>query len=60
MGNSEVGHLTLGAGTVLKQDLVKISDAIKDHSFKTNAALESAIKRASEKQRPMHLLGRIS
>ena len=33
MGNSEVGHLSLGAGTVLKQDLVKISDSIADGSF---------------------------
>ena len=60
MGNSEVGHLTLGAGTVLKQDLVKISDAIKDNSFNNNDALVSAINRAAQKQRPMHLLGLVS
>jgi len=60
MGNSEVGHLTLGAGTVLKQDLVKINDAIKDHSFGANDALASAIKRAAQKKRPMHLLGLVS
>lgn len=60
MGNSEVGHLTLGAGTVLKQDLVKISDAIKDESFKTNEALLGAIERAAKKQRPVHLLGLVS
>lgn len=60
MGNSEVGHLTLGAGTVLKQDLVKISDAIKDQSFKTNEALLGAIERAEKKQCPVHLLGLVS
>jgi len=60
MGNSEVGHLTLGAGTVLKQDLVKISDSIKDNSFNVNDALVSAIKRSAEKQRPVHLLGLVS
>ncbi|MCL4138133.1 UNVERIFIED_CONTAM: hypothetical protein GTU68_035813 [Idotea baltica] len=60
MGNSEVGHLTLGAGTVLKQDLVKITDAIKDNSFSKNEALESAVLRAATKQRPVHLLGLVS
>lgn len=60
MGNSEVGHLTLGAGTVLKQDLVKITDAIKDKSFFKNEALESAVLRAAKKQRPVHLLGLVS
>jgi len=60
MGNSEVGHLTLGAGTVLKQDLVKISDAIKDDSFFSNDALLAAIKRAAAAQKPLHLLGLVS
>ena len=60
MGNSEVGHLTLGAGTVLKQDLVKITDAIKDQSFFSNEALLSAVQRAAEKKRPIHLLGLVS
>lgn len=60
MGNSEVGHLSLGAGTVLKQDLVKITDAIKDQSFFTNDALVAAVKSAAKKQRPLHLLGLLS
>lgn len=60
MGNSEVGHLTLGAGTVLKQDLVKITDAIKDQTFNTNDALLAAVKNAAKKQRPLHLLGLVS
>lgn len=60
MGNSEVGHLSLGAGTVLKQDLVKITDAIKDKSFYKNAALVAAVQSAAKKQRPLHLLGLVS
>lgn len=60
MGNSEVGHLTLGAGTVLRQDLVKISDAINDGSLSDNNAIVAAMQRCKEKQRPLHLLGLVS
>jgi len=60
MGNSEVGHLSLGAGTLLRQDLVKIGDAIEDGSFANNDAIAGAISRASEKRVPLHLLGLVS
>ena len=60
MGNSEVGHLSIGAGTILKQDLVKISDAISDGSFFENPALTDAVKRAKAADRPIHLLGLVS
>ncbi len=60
MGNSEVGHLSIGAGTVLKQDLVKISDAIEDGSFYQNEALLAAVSRAKTADRPLHLLGLVS
>ncbi len=60
MGNSEVGHLTLGAGTVLKQDLVKISDAIADNSFYDNEALTAAMARAKAGAGLVHLLGLVS
>ena len=60
MGNSEVGHLSLGAGTVLKQDLVKIADAIEDQSFYTNDALLAAVQAAAQKNRPLHLVGLVS
>ncbi len=60
MGNSEVGHLTLGAGTVLKQDLVKISDAIEDETFFSNEVLLAAVERSKKAQRPIHLLGLVS
>ena len=42
MGNSEVGHLNLGAGRVVMQDLVRIGEAIRDGSFFSNAALRGA------------------
>jgi len=60
MGNSEVGHLTIGAGTILKQDLVKITDAISDKSFFENDALLGAVERAKAADRPIHLLGLVS
>jgi len=60
MGNSEVGHLTLGAGTVLRQDLVKIGDAIADNSFSQNPAVTEALQRAAEKSGELHLVGLVS
>jgi len=60
MGNSEVGHLTIGCGSKLRQDLVKINDAIEDGSFATNPALVSAIDRAVDKKGRVHLLGLVS
>ena len=60
MGNSEVGHLTIGAGTVLRQDLVKIGDAINDGSLDTNKAIVEALDRCREKDQPLHLLGLVS
>ena len=46
MGNSEVGHLNLGAGAVVKQDLARIDDAIADGSFFENEALRAACEAA--------------
>lgn len=60
MGNSEVGHLSIGAGTLLRQDLVKIGDAIDDGSFATNEAIAGSIQRAKDKGEPLHLLGLVS
>ena len=60
MGNSEVGHLSIGAGTLLRQDLVKIGDAIDDGSFAENRAISAAILRASEKDHVLHLIGLVS
>ena len=60
MGNSEVGHLTIGAGTVLRQDLVKIADAIDDGSLGSNEAIEAALQRCKDKSVPLQLVGLVS
>ena len=61
MGNSEVGHLNLGAGAVVKQDLTRIDDAIADGSFFENEPLRAACERArSSPGRRLHLLGLVS
>ncbi|GAB4351918.1 MAG: 2,3-bisphosphoglycerate-independent phosphoglycerate mutase [Gammaproteobacteria bacterium] len=59
MGNSEVGHMTIGAGTIIRQYLVRIDDAIADGSFFENAALKSAIESASNGGN-VHLIGMVS
>ena len=51
MGNSEVGHLNLGAGAVVKQDLMRINEAIADGSFFENPALRAACGSARESRR---------
>ncbi len=61
MGNSEVGHLNLGAGSVVKQDLARIDDAIADGSFFENEVLRAACERAVESPRGrLHLIGLVS
>ena len=61
MGNSEVGHLNLGAGAVVKQDLALIDDAIADGSFFENEALRAACGAARESRRGrLHAIGLIS
>ncbi|HEX9250027.1 MAG TPA: 2,3-bisphosphoglycerate-independent phosphoglycerate mutase [Gemmatimonadaceae bacterium] len=59
MGNSEVGHLNLGAGRVVMQDLVRISSAITDGSFFTNPALTSACGQVKKNDGTLHLMGLI-
>lgn len=60
MGNSEVGHLTIGCGSIIKKYLIGINDAIADGSFKKNIALLAAIDSAKQSERPLHLLGLVS
>ncbi len=60
MGNSEVGHMTIGSGTIVKQDLVRIDDAIGDGSFYENPALLGAVRSAKSADRPLHLNGLVS
>jgi len=59
MGNSEVGHLTMGAGYIQYQELVRINDAIQNGSFFENPALRAACAAAGE-HGTLHLLGLIS
>jgi 2,3-bisphosphoglycerate-independent phosphoglycerate mutase len=61
MGNSEVGHLNLGAGAVVKQDLARIDDAIADGSMFENEVLKAACEAARRSPRGrLHLLGLVS
>jgi 2,3-bisphosphoglycerate-independent phosphoglycerate mutase len=60
MGNSEVGHLTIGSGRVLDQDFQRVNRAVADGSFFTNEALVSAFRRARERGGDVHLLGLVS
>lgn len=56
VGNSEVGHLNLGAGCVVPQDAVRISQSIADGTFFTNPALIQSCQRAKQHTRPLHIL----
>jgi 2,3-bisphosphoglycerate-independent phosphoglycerate mutase len=60
MGNSEVGHLTIGSGRVLDQDFQRVNRAIADGSFFENPALVAAFERAKERGANVHLLGLVS
>ncbi len=60
MGNSEVGHLNLGAGRIVYQDLERINVAIKDGSFFQNKALNETIDYAKSNHKKLHLLGLVS
>ena len=57
MGNSEVGHLNIGAGRVLYQDLVKINKAIKDGSILNNPQIKDAFTYAKNSGKAMHFMG---
>ena len=59
MGNSEVGHLNLGAGQVVRQDLMRINDAVQDGSLGQNNVLKAACAAGRESGR-LHLLGLVS
>ncbi len=57
MGNSEVGHQNIGAGRIVNQDAVRISRAIEDGSFYTNAELVSAVERCQARGGSLHVIG---
>ena len=60
MGNSEVGHLNLGAGRIVYQELQRINVAVRDGSFAKNEVLLNAIRFAKKNNKPLHLLGLVS
>ena len=60
MGNSEVGHLNIGAGRVVYQDLVKINRAIKDGSIMDNPAIQLAYSTAKNEGKKLHFMGLVS
>ena len=60
MGNSEVGHLNIGAGRIVYQDLVRINKAIEDNSIASNPVLADAFNYAKEKNTAVHFIGLVS
>lgn len=60
MGNSEVGHMNIGAGRVIYQDLVKVNKAITDKELDKNPVLLDAIQYAKSSNRNFHLIGLVS
>ncbi len=60
MGNSEVGHLNIGAGRIVYQDLVKVNLAIKDNTFHNNPVIKEAFAYAKSNNKKMHFIGLVS
>jgi 2,3-bisphosphoglycerate-independent phosphoglycerate mutase len=60
MGNSEVGHLNIGAGRIVYQDLTRISKSIRDGEFEQNETLLAAVTSAKTKGKKLHLYGLLS
>ncbi|MFM9459315.1 hypothetical protein ACKUCH_02625 [Flavobacterium psychrophilum] len=57
MGNSEVGHMNLGAGRIVYQDLAKINLAVQNKTLSQEKALKEAFQYAKENNKPIHFLG---
>ncbi|MCB0588148.1 MAG: 2,3-bisphosphoglycerate-independent phosphoglycerate mutase, partial [Phaeodactylibacter sp.] len=60
MGNSEVGHLNIGAGRIVYQELARINKAIRDRELHKNPELIKALKRTKEEGKALHLFGLVS
>jgi len=60
MGNSEVGHMNIGAGRIVFQDLTRISNAVEDGSFNSNPALLGAIEASCNQGTTLHIMGLLS
>lgn len=60
MGNSEVGHMNIGAGRVVYQDLVRVNKAVEEKELDKNAVLLEALDYAKKNNKPLHLIGLLS
>jgi len=60
MGNSEVGHMNMGAGRIVYQDLTRIDKSIRDGDFFTNAAFTASMVRCADGRHALHLIGLVS
>jgi 2,3-bisphosphoglycerate-independent phosphoglycerate mutase len=60
MGNSEVGHMNIGAGRVVYQDLVRVNKAIEEHELDNNTVLNEAFAYANSKNKNIHFIGLLS
>ena len=60
MGNSEVGHLNIGAGRIVDQDLVKINKACRDNSISENISLNNSFEYVKKNNSSLHLIGLVS
>ena len=60
MGNSEVGHLNIGAGRIVYQELTRINKSIRDGAFQNNAILLEAFNLAKERNSKLHFIGLVS
>jgi 2,3-bisphosphoglycerate-independent phosphoglycerate mutase len=60
MGNSEVGHMNIGAGRVVYQDLVRVNKAVEEKELDTNPVLMEALAYAKENNKAVHLIGLVS
>jgi len=60
MGNSEVGHLNIGAGRIVFQDLMRVNNAVADGSLERDPVLQAAFAKARHTNKPLHLMGLLS
>src|SRR6185436_15866532 len=60
MGNSEVGHLNLGAGRIVYQELQRINVSVRNGEFEKNEHLLNALRYVNENKKPLHLIGLVS
>ena len=60
MGNSEVGHMTMGAGRIIVQDMTRVSDAISDGTLESNSGFQEILSRVEARDGVLHLLGLVS